>query len=355
MKALLRTAAGQIELQGRRLARSAALIAMLALLPGAMPHPAYAQAAGAAAWNTVLAGAKREGKVVLYSAQPVPLIARITEAFKRAHPDIAIEYVRGTSGQMVAKIDQERAANVDGADVFITSETAWFVARAKDGGLQKPSGPAMAAWPAAYLREGQVPIAGLEPFVIPYNKTLVTSPPRGYADLLRPEFAGKLSTSELNATGNIAWSDWLEKTQGADFLVKLRAQNPKLHAGSVPAAQSVVAGEVLVSALGLPSSAKPMIDQGAPLAYVVPNPSFGVEYPIGAFAWSRRPNAALVLVNFLMSREGQATWHGQGETASPLADIPGSLRASTIVPYDSTAYTPEVVAKYRDKWNKIFK
>ena len=306
-------------------------------------------------WTKVLATAKKEGTVNLYSAQPAPLITRLVTGFKAANPDIPIEFVRLTSGALLAKVDQERAAGADGADVVITSEVAWTEAFAKAGNLLTPAGPATAEWPSRYVRSGAVIIAGLEPFVIPYNVKLASPAPKGYADLLRPEFKGKLSTSELNATGNIAWYDWLEKTQGADFLLKLKAQNPRIVTGSVPAAQSVAAGEHVIAALGLPSSAKPMIQQGAPIDYVVPNPAFGVEYPIAAGKWSKRPNAALVLLDFLMSRAGQTAWHGQGETASPLPNIAGSLAAATITPYDPAAYPPSKVQSYREYWTKIFK
>ncbi len=321
--------------------------------------PCFAQSlAGnynAAEWARTVAAARKEGAVNLYSAQPAPLIARLVAGFKSAHPDMPIEFVRLTSGALMSKVDQERSTGADGADVVITSEVAWTEAFAKDGNLLRPSGPAATEWPSRYVRSGAVMIAGLEPFVIPYNTKLVSPAPKGYADLLRPEFKGKLSTSELNATGNIAWYDWLEKTQGADFLLKLKAQAPRIVTGSVPAAQSVASGEHVIAALGLPSSAKPMIQQGAPIDYVVPNPAFGVEYPIAAVKWSKRPNASLVLLDYLMSRAGQSAWHGQGETASPLANIPGSLSAATITPYDPATYTPEKVKSYRDYWTKIFK
>ena len=88
---------------------------------------------------------------------------------------------------------------------------------------------------------------------------------------------------------------------------------------------------------------------------VVPVPAFGVEYPICALKWSKRPNAALVLLDYLMSRGGQTIWHGQGETASPLQNIPGSLAAASIDPYDPAAYPPAKVQKYREYWSKIFK
>jgi hypothetical protein len=55
-----------------------------------------------------------------------------------------------------------------------------------------------------------------------------------------------------------------------------------------------------------------------------------------------------------MSVDGQKDWHSSGGSASPLPGIPGSLDASTITPWDIDAYPSEVVAKYRERFNKIF-
>lgn len=58
----------------------------------------------------------------------------------------------------------------------------------------------------------------IEPLVMAYNHNLIKRPVTGYQDLLRPELQGRLGTSELVAPSVIAWYDWLEKTQGPDFL-----------------------------------------------------------------------------------------------------------------------------------------
>ncbi len=311
---------------------------------------------GAAQWATVQAAAKKEGRVVLYSATPPALGNRLLAGFRKVYPDIAVEFTRGPSGELLTKIGQEQASGTDGADVFISTEVEWFKARAKEGKLLKVVGPEVAGWPGKYLRDAAVVTAGLEPFTITYNTKLVTSnPPATYADMLRPEYKGRLGTSELAATTLIAWYDWLEKTQGKDYLQKLRAQNPKLYNGTTPLAQSLAAGEIAVGAFGNITSFKPLIDQGAPIKYVIPNPGLGFEYAMGGMGWSKRPNATLVFMDYVMSRDGQAAWHGTGEGASPRTDVPGSIPIANITAWDTAAYPAEVVNKYRAYWSGIFK
>lgn len=327
----------------------AALVPLVLLLA-----PAAAQSPDAA-WATIVAAAKREGRVTYYSAaNPAPL-ARTVDGFKKTYPDIAIDFQRMVSGAVLSKADQERSANVEGADIANATELNWFVARAKEGRLLKPAGPAARDWPAKYLLDGSVVIPALEPIIVSYNTARVTNPPRTYADLLRPEFKGRLGLSELASVAVVAWYDWVEKTQGAGYVAKLRAQNPKLYVGSVPIGQAVASGEILVGGFGTPTAVKPLKEAGAPIDYFVPSPGLGLRYGMAAFGWGKHPNAALVFLDYIMSRDGQSAWHANGETASPLPNIPGSLSAASIDPFDPTLYPPEVEKKFREEWTRAFK
>lgn len=340
---------------GRRVGTVLSMAAML--VASVAPTPALAQGNVSGyqpvEWAKIVAAAKKEGKVVFYLAQPV--LDRIGPAFRKAYPDIALEAQRGVSAVLLGKVEQERVSGADGADLYATTEIAWMVGLSRQGLVLRPSGPGLEGYPAQHLLDGTVVTLAREPAVMLYNKNLVSIPPKTYADMLRPEFKGKIGTSELAATLLIAWYDWLEKNQGADYLTKLRAQNPKLYNGSVPLGQAVASGELAVSAFGIPTATAGLIGQGAPIAMVIPNPAFGSSHAVVAFKWAKRPNAALVLVDWLMSAEGQSVWVGQSETASPRSGIPRSLDFNAIIPWDPNAYSPELVKNYRDKWSKIFK
>ena len=305
-------------------------------------------------WPKIVAAAKKEGKVHFYSSIPPAGMQRVVAGFSKAYPDIAIEAVRITGAPMLAKIDQERASGADGADAWMSAEWIWYAQRAREGVLLKPVGPALVGWPAQNIRQDVIAVVGREPYIIAYNKNLVKVPPKGYADLLNPEFKGKLGITHLSPTAIVAWYDWLEKSQGGDFLAKLRAQEPKIYPGAVPIGQAVASGEIAASPFGVPTSIKPLMDLNAPIAFAVPNPGSGYEYGLAAFSWSKRPNAALVLVDYIMSQEGQTALFSTGEGASPRSGVPGSLNFSAITPLDVLAYPPEVEKAYRERWTKIF-
>lgn len=317
-------------------------------------------AAGAARaqanWKDVMAAAQKEGRVVVFTAQGPSVLERIKLDFEKSHPGIQVEHSRMASGTMISKLDLERATAADGGDVTVTTEILWLEERAKDGSLKAPAGPSTAAWPSAYLIRGAIPVLALEPFGIAYNTNLVKQPIAGYKDLLRPEFKGRIGTIDLTATSIIAFYDWLEKKEGPDFLARLAAQQPKIYGGNPIGSQMVAAGEVPVVSFMNATMVLPLAAKGAPVKLVYPPDSvFGIRYASGIMGWSKRPNAAQVYVDYLMSRAGQTAWNGMGEAASPLPNIPGSGDARGISPYDPAQYTPEVVKAYRARWESIIK
>jgi len=334
---------------GMAVSIAAAAAVFGALLSG----PTFAQAAE---WAKTLAAAKKEGRVFFYGSTPVQAGQRLLAGFKKAYPDIAIDYTRLSSGEMVSRIDQERASGADGGDVWLGAEVLWFQARDKEGRLLKLVGPNAADWPKQYWRSPNSVTIGIEPFVMVYNTKLVPNPPKRYADLLTPEFKGRIGANELAASSVVAWYDWMEKTQMPDYLSRLKSLNVKLYASAVGTSQAIASGEIVATpGTATVTTTKPLMDQGAPINFVRPVPAFGFEYAAAAFGWSKRPNAAVVLMDFLMSVEGQTILYGTGEGASPRPNIPGAMPASEIQAFDASKYPPEVVRAYREHWNRIMK
>jgi len=306
-------------------------------------------------WAEILAAAKKEGKVVAYFSAAAPITQRLVDGFKAAHPDIPIEAVHYNSGELLSKVDTERNTGVDGADVVQSTDENWFLARAKEGKLLHPDGPAAAGWPSAYLTDGAIIASGLNIIALPYSTVQVNPPPTGFADLLKPEFKGRIGISELASSTLLAFYDWLERTQGSDYLTKLKAQNPKLYTAGPAIAQAIASGEIAIGNVGIMNSITPLIKAGAPVNYMVPSPSFGFAEYLGGVSWSKRPNATLVLLDYLMSRTGQEVWHGEKDSASPLKNIPGSLDGSNVTLWNAADYPPEIIKSHTEHWNSIFK
>lgn len=184
------------------------------------------------------------------------------------------------------------------------------------------------------------------------NTNLVKTPVAGYADLLKPEFKGNVGVVEPVADVIMAWYDWLEKSYGADFLPKLAAQAPRVYATALPMTQAAIGGEIAFAAFTTPAVVMPFVRQGAPVKMVVPNPSLGTAYAV-VLSWSRRPNGALLFLDFMMSPPGQASWAGNGEVASPIG-VPGSLDARTINVPDIAGYNAATRRDFETKFRGLF-
>lgn len=338
-----------------RFAEFSVLLFFLMTVTGVCGQPAGTAAAKPDdAWKAVQERARKEGRVVLYTQVVPAVLARIKADFDKAVPGVVLEPVRLTGSTVMLRPEQERKSGADGGDVVIMVDTAWLDDRDKEGALIAPSGPELKTWPTSYLRGKTMPILAVEPFVIVYNRSQVKTAITGYQDLLKAELKGKVGTLEIQSATAAAWYDWLEKTQGPDFLKKLSAQTSRFDGSAVPSTQAVSAGEISAIAFSIMSIAGPLIEQGAPVTAVVPKPSLGLAYNGAILGWSKRPNAALVFMDYLMSRRGQTMWHGRGETASPIKDIPGSLEAATVNTFDSRPYTADVVNAAREKWRRMF-
>jgi len=322
----------------------------------ALATPAAWAQQGDANWQKIVADAKKEGALVIYFQTVPSTFDRITKDFMALYPEIKVEYRRLlTPVTHMQAIENEKANKLDGADITQYANAIWYRDKAQENFFLKPVGPANAEYPKESLMYGSVPVIAVMPFVMAYNTNIIKTPITSMRDLLRPELKGKVGSSDLVAETVFAFYEWIEKTQGADFLPLFAAQKPKLTVGVLPLFQSIAAGEIAAAPYGIHAVANTLIAQGAPMKVFQPNPAFASRDVLAAVAHSRRPNAALVFLDYMMSRRGQGIWNGTGETASVIPGIPGSLDAKTMQPWDVFRYTPEFQRDYKLKFDKMFK
>jgi iron(III) transport system substrate-binding protein len=173
---------------------------------------------------------------------------------------------------------------------------------------------------------------------------------KNYQDLLNPAFKGRIGTRQDMTAFLAAFLDWQEQAFGVDFMRKFGAQKPKYYPSVVPMTQAVASGEIWIANTSIPSIAKDLKLQGAPIDFVVPAKTFAIQWPAGALAASRRPNAARVFVNFLMTEPGQLALNGDGDGGSPL-QVKGTLRPEDLTILELEKYD----GAKREEWRKKFK
>jgi ABC-type Fe3+ transport system substrate-binding protein len=89
-------------------------------------------------------------------------------------------------------------------------------------------------------------------------------------------------------------------------------------------------------------------NQGAPIAFAIPNPAFALPWGAAIVSNSRRPNAAMVFMDFMTSLDGQKTITGNGTHGVSALDFPQSVALDQLKLLDFARFTPDVI----EGWSK---
>ncbi len=306
--------------------RRAFVVAIGALL-GAWPLAGMAQPrtvaqianyAGADRQKILEEGARKEGALLIYTTgtQIQPLIDR----FKQKYPYLRTELARAPSIDVAAKVMEEYSAGVYLADAFELAAHGLLVPR--DQGLLAPfTSPEAANYEPTAIEPGRHWISVREGYTgIGYNTTKIPAAeaPKTYADLLDPKWKGKMAISSLSVTA-ANWVGTMIVAHGLDFVRKLGAQQIRPYRVTARAvANLMISGEVALSPTTYYSHVEASRAQGAPLAWVAPGPVPVTDTSVALAAKAPHPHAAMLFVDFLLTREAQLMYRDLGYLSSRL-------------------------------------
>jgi iron(III) transport system substrate-binding protein len=312
----------------RRVALAAAFGAALASLPVAATAQtrtlaAIANYTGSDRQNVLEAGARKEGALLIYTTgtQIQPLIDR----FKQKYPFLRVELARAGSSDVAAKVVEEYSAGVYLADAFELAAHGLMVPR--DLGILQPftSPEAMNYEPSA-IERGRHWISVREGYTgIGFNTQKISpaEAPKTYQDLLDTRWKGKMAVSSL-ATTAANWVGTMIITHGIDFVRKLGQQNMRPYRITARAvANLMIAGEVLISPTTYLSHVEASRAQGAALAWNAPGPVPVTDTSTALAAKAPHPHAAMLFVDFLLSKEAQFLYRDLGYMSSR-TDMPAN-------------------------------
>jgi ABC-type Fe3+ transport system substrate-binding protein len=261
----------------------------------------------------LIEGAKREGELVYYSAMIVNQALRpLTAAFQAKYPFVKISYWRADSEEIETKIAAEIRANNLVGDVIEGTGIGELAVRA---GLAQPiSSPELLDIPQAMRDPDRLWVpTRVSYFSLAYNTKLVPpgTQPKTYQELLDPKWKGKLAWPLLSAIGaplfvtnlRLVWGDdkataYLRQLS-AQNIVNFGAGNPRtlvdrVIAGEYPIALQIFAHHPLISAA-----------KGAPVASQLLPPVASSAGMLVVPKGSRHPHAAALLMDFVLSKDGQ--------------------------------------------------
>jgi ABC-type Fe3+ transport system substrate-binding protein len=317
----------------------------------------------------ILAGAKAEGKVAFYSGMIENQALRpLADAFKKKYPFVAVEYWRGDSRALIQKALTERRAGRVMGDILESTGGAEALIRAN---ASEPFySPSAAGFPANYVDPKGMWIASrLDYFGMAYNTRQVSAAdvPKTYEALLDPKWKGAIAwraDSEVGASLFIAGiMREMGKEKGEAYLKRLSVQRIVNYAGSARALVDRVGEGEYKLALEIYAH-HPLISKakGAPLDTQMLDPVPSAVSTIQLAKNAPHPNAAMLFIDFTLSKEGQEVFRGaQYLSPNPQVDVDPSLRK--IIPrlngMKETVFTPELMFQTRDEaaalFNKYFR
>lgn len=273
--------------------------------------------AGAEDWSQITAAAKREAKLVFYSAHVGnPVLKAIVNGFSSS-TGIPVELLEARANELRERTRIEYASNRTAADVTFTSEgqAALIDAEDKVFGRHDPL-PEASHLRAPLKDDGLFAPVMMLTYGILVNATQVPESiaPKRWADLTDPKWKGRILADDVRTIGggySMLFTTLNTPSLGLPFNEALARQELTFTRDQREAGRRVARGEFpiytpfilsdVANLKGLPVKALVM-EEGAP--YVL--------YGTVLMKSPPHPNAARLFMNYMMSEEAQALWAKAG-------------------------------------------
>src|SRR5215207_1459421 len=327
--------------------------------------PIRAQAPAAAAIDQKLIdAAKKEGKVVWYTAVDLPVAEKVAKAFEAKYPGVAVRVERSGAERVFQRIGQEYSSNIHAVDVVNSSDAAHFIVWKRDG-ILAPYVPEDVA--KHYPAEHKDPDGMFASFrfwgrVIGYNTNMVKKEeaPKSCADLLDPKWSGKMVKAHPGYSGTIMTATFqITRDLGWEYLEKLAKQKMMQVQSSTDPPKKLALGERAVMVDGNEYNALQLKEAGQPVEIVYP--AEGTPMAVGPnaiFKNAPNPSAARLLQSYMFTAECQQLVIDVGALRSvhPAAkEKPGRRPFKDIkVMKDDPVGVEKSAADIRARYSKIF-
>ena len=265
---------------------------------------------GAAAQDSRLEAAKKEGKVVWYTSLALPSAEKVAKLFETAYPGVKVEVHRTGSERILSRVMQELQANIKNVDVVHTSDAGHFVLLKNKNLLQKYTPAGVEGFPAGFKdKDGYYYGLRATVSVIAYNTKSVPAAeaPKTWKDLLDPRWKGKMVTAHPGYSGVIATHVLaLVNQYGWDYFKQLAQNRLMLVQSAVDPAGAVASGERVVAVDGGEYTFYQARKKGNPIEIVYPKEGVPlIVSPTAIMSFAPHPNAARLFTDFTFSREVQ--------------------------------------------------
>src|SRR5215213_3283986 len=287
-----------------------------------------ATAAPAAAGGDLVEAAKNEKDgVLVYSIMSEKNWAPVLEGFSAKYPGIKVTTTDLGAYEVFERYYTEAAGNARTSDFIATTAPDGWINFVKKGENDPYVSKEDANIPAIGKIDKGIYAVSTDPMVFVWNKALLPEPPKTMADLVSmvqkdpAKFQGKLITYDAAGEGFGYGLNWFyTKSKGDDgwkTLEALGAVKPKLQTSGGKIIDAVVAGEAILGFFVSNITVQPRLAAaGQLLGYsFVPDAQIVVVRAMGVTKHAASPNSAKLLLDYILSAEGQIAFAKGGLTA----------------------------------------
>jgi iron(III) transport system substrate-binding protein len=280
-------------------------------------------AAAAESEQEKIAAAKKEGAVYWYGSMNVDDASALVAGISQKYPFIDIKRSRAANAPVLSRLDVEARAR--GLNVDIIDLDGFYVAQAlKRNYWTRYVSPEIAAYPKD-LSDPAGRWAGffLLPQVTIYNTALVpaAAAPKTYNDLFDPRWKNRMAIPDSAVTWYHGMLQYMGVEKGRAFMRRLAAQNVHVQAGNRMMVELAMAGEHAIGIAAYAHRIGQYQKRGAPMGWIKDDVLVTTPQAIGVSGYGKAPNAAKLIVDFVLSPEGQAILRRSGRIpAHPKVD-----------------------------------
>lgn len=253
--------------------------------------------------------ARKEGKLVWYTALALEVAEQVASTFEKAY-GIKVELTRSGSERIVARVLQEAQAGVNNVDVIEISEAGDFALLKQKGLLKvyRPKGHEHLHKLFLLDKEGYFHAWRGTLGQPVYNTRLVpaNAVPKSWKDLLDPRWKDKQLKVHYGSGAGTNVMAAITKIYGWDYYKELRKNNPVIVQAASQGVNIVAAGERAILIEGNFYNAMRLKAKGNPVDVIFPTE--GVVFvlsPTGIAQKAPHPNAATLFIDYMFGEKTQ--------------------------------------------------
>ncbi len=301
--------------------------------------------------------AKKEGEVVWYTAMNTSEAEAVRKLLQEKYPFLHLTILRQPGEKIRTRILTEAGAGKFFWDVVSFNHLdmdalnqegllASYVSPETRRGYPKGAVDLDGRWAAIYVRQ----------YVIGYNTRLVSAAeaPKHWQDLLQGKWKGKFALDEGDVEWYAAMLEYLGREKGLSFMRALAQQNPQFHRGHSLLSKLLIGGDFPL-ALVHASEMDDARNSGAPVDWVKTlDPIITSPSQVAISTKAAHPHAAHLLVDLLLSVEGQTLMQQRGRVPARTDLSPGSAAAKPLKLYYVNPRLAREFSRHEKEFREIF-